>query len=345
MNTAAAPHDGANGPDASITPAAAREAVQWFLDLQAPGPAPRLREDWLRWRAASPVHERAWQRIECVGRTLQGGASPFASAVAQAKLAGEAARGRRRAVQALAVLAFGAGGAWAVHQRTPWREAVADHRTAVGERRVVTLPDGTRVELNTASAIDVRYGAAERRLVLVAGEILVTTARDGRPAPRPFLVETAQGEVRALGTRFTVRQGAQDARVAVYDGAVEIRPRSPGAPALRLQAGQQARFGATDVSAPGPAAQADTAWTRGALVALSMRLDDFLAELGRYSGTPLACDPAVAHLRVSGSYPTDDVAKALEALSAVLGLEVRTVTRFWGRQAVRIELAPRTPPG
>jgi transmembrane sensor len=196
--------------------------------------------------------------------------------------------------------------------------------------------------LNTATALNVRFTAAERRLQLIAGEVLITTARDEEPIHRPFLVETRQGEAIALGTQFTVRQADGATLVAVFDGAVEIRPGlAPGA-GRTLHAGQQASFTGSGVGAPTRADEATgTAWTRGTIVALSMRLDDFVRELGRYSATPLSCDPAVADLRISGSYPTGDIAAVLASVSAALSLEVHAITRLWGQPALRIAPASR----
>jgi transmembrane sensor len=74
---------------------------------------------------------------------------------------------------------------------------VADYRTAIGEQREIILADGTRLWLNTASAINVYFNARERRIQLVTGEIFIATAKDTR---RPFQVDTAQGQLRALGT-------------------------------------------------------------------------------------------------------------------------------------------------
>ncbi|WP_193385242.1 FecR family protein, partial [Rubrivivax gelatinosus] len=105
------------------------------------------------------------------------------------------------------------------------------------------LADGTRLALNSGSAVDLRYGATERRLVLRRGEILVETAPD--PSRRPFVVQTGAGELRPLGTRFRVRDRGEEFELAVYEGAVEVRP-ATGA-ARVLAAGEQARFDAAGV--------------------------------------------------------------------------------------------------
>lgn len=329
----------------TVPPEVARRAVEWLVELQAGPVTEALRCEWSSWRAADPLHEQAWQRIETVNGRLAGLAAPTTAALAHAALAPRRSARRRQAVQALAVLFFGGGAAWSAHRHTPWREWTADLRTGVGERRSLRLDDGTRIVLNTGSALDLRFSATERRLRLVAGEVWIDSAQDA--LGRPLLVESVQGEALALGTRFTVRAletgtAGPATEVRVFDGAVRVRPRDGDAASQVLQAGEQARFTARAVAPRSAVVEASAAaWTDGMLVARGMRLADFVAELGRYSVHPLSCDRAVADLRVSGTYPVADVDKVLETVAAMLSLEVQTVTRFWGHQVVRIGLAPR----
>lgn len=325
----------------AIPPQVAREAIHWLLELQAAGAAPAVRAEWTRWLAADPMHQRAWKRIEDVNKRLHRASSPFATAVAHAKLNKETASGRRNTIRALVILFFGGGVAWQFERRTPWREMVADLRTSIGECRKTALTDGTEVILNTGTAVNVRFSATERRLQLVAGEMFIATAKDNASPGRPFIVETQQGQATALGTQFSVRQRENSSTVAVFEGAVEVQPHDAASSALVLRAAQQATFTSFDVTAPTTADKAvSAAWTNGNIMAVSMRVGDFVQELGRYSMTPLSCDAAVADLRISGSYPTDNVDAALRAVARVLSLEIHTVTRFWGHQAVRVVLAP-----
>ena len=99
------------------------------------------------------------------------------------------------------------------------------------------------------------------------------------------------GTVQALGTRFTVREDDEDARVAVFEGAVEIRPAGAPDAAIRLDAGQGSRFSRYRADLPTPVSEDAASWSRGVLVADAWRLDDFLAELGRYRPGLLRCDP------------------------------------------------------
>ncbi len=328
--------------DASaLSPAVAQRALEWLVELQGDMVAPETVREWASWRAAHPDHERAWLRIESVRGTLRPLAEPGGAEIAQAALAAPASAQRRRTLKAMSVLAIAGGATWSVGQYTPWREWTSDHRTGIGQRRDLTLPDGTRVVLNTDSAIDVRYSAAQRRVALIAGEILVATAHEAGPAPRPFLVETAHGTARALGTEYTVRVLDASTEVSVYQGAVQIQPRDDADHGLTLQAGLRALYSAHGVAQPAAAEENRVAWKDGFIVARGMRLDDFLAELGRYGRDALSCDPAVAGLRLSGSFPVNDVDKVLAALSATLDLRVQAESRLWRGRRLHLVAGPQ----
>ena len=329
-----------------IPPEVAHQAVQWFLALQAAEVTADTRHDWQRWRAADPLHERAWQRIEAVSSRLRSSGSPLVSAVAQARLRADATRGgRRRTIRTLASMLLAGSSTWLVYEHTPWRPLLARHRTGIGEQRMLVLADGTEVMLNTATALSTHFDASERRLALIEGEILVTSAPDTASPPRPLRVETAHGMVRAIGTRFSVRLLEGASRVAVFDGEVEVsvegRSSQPAVAPQHVPAGRQVRWDRNEFAASKPVDQADEAWTRGTILALSMRLDDFLAELERYSDTPLSCLPAVAGMRLSGSYPTNDIAAVLGTIASVLGLQLQAEPGFWGRRPRRFVLMPR----
>jgi len=320
------------GRPPAVSPRVAGRAVQWLLRLQSAAPgasAEATRRALQEWRGRHPDHERAWQRIEAVNGRLRGMASPLASLVAHAALAPRRSTRRRAALKTLAIALFAGGSAWVAREEAPWREWLADERTGTGERRTVTLPDGTTAALNTRSAIDVRFTASERRVRLLAGEILVTTGRDEGAAARPFVLETAQGELRPLGTRFAVRQYADACRVQVYEGAVAVRRRDGAGREYVLRAGEQLRFTRGAVGDAAPADDADAAWADDMLVAGGMRLDEFLAELGRHRPGRVSCDPAVADLRVSGTYPLADTDRILAALRSTLPVEIRFLTRYW----------------
>lgn len=308
----------------------ARQAVTWLVELQSARSGSDIERAILDWRARDPAHERAWQRIEAVNARLGGLASPLGSALAQAALTRPASRGRRQAVKLLAAALFVGGATLATHDHVPWRPWLADARSRTGERRTLQLADGSRVLLNSNSAVNIAFSDHARRLQLVRGEILIDTGRDEAFAkPRPFQVATPHGVLQPLGTRFSVRLYDDRTRLDVFAGAVEIHPAQAAAPSLTVNAGNSAEFAGHTILASGTADNDRIAWQDGMIVATRMRLADFLAELDRHRPGRLNCDPAVAALRLLGSYPLAEPDRILDALRSTLPVEIHYVTRYW----------------
>lgn len=311
-----------------------RQAVDWLVALQAPDAGEATHAGWQRWHDAHADHARAWHHIQAFGAQLRDLPAPMVHGALGPGAQAQRAR-RRGAIRVLALAAVAGSGAWLAREGLwrEWQDWQADHRTATGERRSVVLADASRIELDTATAMAVRFDGTQRLVRLLHGRILVATAPDaatglGQPA-RPFLVETAEGRLRALGTRFTVRQRAGASELVVLDGAVEVRPADAPQAERIVHAGQQAVFGRAFAAAPLPVhAEADT-WTRGMLVARDMPLAEFIAELARYRRGHLACDPAVGQLKVSGIYPLDDTERVLDMLQRTHAVEVQALTRYW----------------
>ncbi|TDS83684.1 FecR domain-containing protein [Comamonas sp. JUb58] len=315
-----------------ISRATADAAADWLTVLMSGDVGAEEQQQWTAWRQAHADHEAAWQHIEAVtGRMKALGPRPAYTALTAYGAGQPASAARRRATRLLLWGGLATGAGVLASRSASWQAQVADYRSATGEQRRLALDDGTQLLLNTGSALNLRFGATERRLVLLSGEIMVTTAHAlGTAAdPRPLVVETAQGSIRSLGTRFTVRQHAERTEVAVLESAVEIRCCDGAGSTRLLQAGEQTRFSRSTIDAPRAADAQAQAWTRGQLLADEQRLDDFLAELGRYRTGLLRVDPQVAGLRLSGVFPLGDTDRILSTLPSVLPVQVRTRSRYW----------------
>lgn len=313
-----------------VPPDVARAAIDWLLAMQHD--AGQAQPGLQAWLAAHPDHRRAWQRIEAVNGQLRDAAHPVGAALTHAMLAPARSPRRRGAIKALTVAVFAGSGAWLLQDQLPWRHWRADLRTAVGERRDVTLADGTRVQLNTDSALALQLSHEPHGLALLAGEALLSI---GQPR-HTFMLQTPHGSVLARGSdavinsaaRFAVRLTGALSRLDVYQGVVEISTAGSGQQRV-LQAGQRTSFGRHAIGATVAAQETDSAWSDGMLVANGMALADFLAELSRYRRGHLGCDPAVAQLRVSGTYHLADPEAVIHALLASLPLQARYLTRYW----------------
>lgn len=318
--------------DRSIDPSIVQRASEWMARLWSGEASDEDKAACAAWRAAHPDHECAWNRLQAVEDRLV--AVPRIAARRVLLESPPTLVSRRGALRLFGAAVVFGGVAYTVRRTDTWKAATSDYRAGTGEIRNITLPDGTQVVLDTASAVDVRYTSHERRVVLRAGRILVTTAVDPAAVHRPFLVECQQGTVRALGTRFAVQQEADVAQVTVYQGAVEIRPARQPESAFRLDAGQRTVF-SDALAQPALSVQETAAWAQGNLVAEHMRVADFVAELGRYRHGMLRCDDSAANLRVTGVFPLRDTSRALVDLMIGVPVEVLYRTRYWATVRAR----------
>jgi transmembrane sensor len=310
--------------------AIAMQAAEWLATLMSGVTTPAEKTAWHQWRQAHPDHERAWKHIE----SASGGLRELDAQACRTALARRPAASvsRRNSLQLLAwVTTIGITGWFGA--RSPYapdmaRAALADIATGVGERRELTLPDGSHVHLNGGSAVNIRFSATQRLLQLVRGEVFIATARETDLPYRPFIVDTAQGQAQALGTRYSVRQADDNTLVAVEEGAVRLTPRH-GDAKLVIQAGQSGGMTVQQL-VPAHAVSPDIwAWRQGLLVADAMPLRDFLNELSRYRHGLLGCDDGVAALRISGVFPLADLDAVLLSLPESLPVDVRLRTRYW----------------
>lgn len=312
-----------------------QQAALWLIELQDDS-NPERRAHWQQWHDSAPEHRAAWARLEAFGNSLRQVPAPLARAALAPPKTRIPRTPRRQALKALAVLLTAGGVGAIVLKRQELPVLLAGQRTGPGERRQLTLEDGSRIDLNVDTALDIRFDAKVRRLVLHAGEIHIVTAAD--TAGRPFIVETPQGSAQALGTRFIVRLDDDRASlVAVHAGKVALRPRqaTDGVP-LVLEAGQQARFTEHGSGTVSRASAADIGWTHGMLIAEDMPLPRFIAEFARQTGWPLHCDPALGHLKVSGSYPLNNPDAVLDLLTRALPIRVVMRRRWWGQSGLEV---------
>nr|WP_275066893.1 FecR domain-containing protein [Achromobacter spanius] len=330
-----APADG--GKDSAVLDA----AIRWRIKLQyntADASAWRAFDVWL---GASPAHAVVWERLQALSARLQRPAMDMppeaAARILRQTATAQALRSRRKALMSLGALAAGGWMAWQARDAELVQHALADVSTSRGERRRLVLPDGGTLVLNTDTAVNIRYGDQARRIILLAGEVYLISGSD--PLSRPLFVETRDGQARALGTRYRVRQWDEASEVAVDEGIVAMLPRDGrDAAATTLRAGESARMTREKVLGAGPIdvrVMDGGAWVEGALSVRDMPLDAFLQELSRYHGA-IECDPAVARLRVSGVFQLDDTRKVLALLRQILPIEPQAGRLWWGGRVTRV---------
>ncbi len=299
-------------------------AIAWQLSLGSGDGSLVAQEEFAKWLASDEEHARAWRQLGMLDQRFSVASGPTRAALLQSR------QGIRQRVRklggGLASIALVIGLALFAGERyVPIHYWLADQRTATGEQRTLKLADGTLINLNTHSAIDVRFDEKRRLIVLQEGEILVET---GHNDARPFYVKTRDGSLRALGTRFIVKREGDATRLSVLQSAVAAQPEALHQEQIFKQ-GQQVLMRSDGLGPARVVEPAADAWTRGMLVVDNARLGDVVAELSRYRTGYLGVDKNVADLCITGSFPLHDTTLALNALLPTLPVQIEQHTPWW----------------
>jgi transmembrane sensor len=202
------------------------------------------------------------------------------------------------------------------------------YTTTVGERSIVTLPDGSRLALNTNSSAEVTYTASERGVRLVRGQALFKVAHNRR---QPFRVYAAERVVTATGTRFDVRLEPGLVQVALAEGGVSVESRHrvlPGLPALwgekeMLVPGKVLRARAETVRINQEDIARLTSWRSGVAVFEDTPLSEAVAEMNRYSTATITfADKAAGQHHLSGTFRTGNPERFARTMAELFPLTV-----------------------
>ncbi len=307
-----------------VPPAVLAEAAEWFAVLGSGQENTTETEQWQTWLNAHPDHRAAWSRVEYFTGKFHNLPANAASAALNTP-----DFYRRRTLKALALFGVIGLSGWRISREDYFKELTADYQTALGITKTITLADGSKVTLDTNSAFNVKFTPTVRQMQLVTGEIYIETAPDNSGQHRPFVVDSQEGRVMALGTRFSVRQQKGYSQVNVYADAVEIRPAKPNASQLILKTGQATRFTQEHIDTLESVNAERPAWTQGILLADNMPLSEFLLQVNRYRHGYISCDPQIAGLRIVGAYPLNNTDRILATLEQTLPVKITRPLPLW----------------
>lgn len=298
-------------------------ALDWLLRIQQSPEDAELRGGLAAWLAVDASHVEAYRKAERVWRIT--GMAEAAAAPAERPATPPSAtlslrpapvtapvRPRRRRWPALlagalaaCLVVFIAPGSYLAYQ--------SDYRTSLGQQRTVELEDGSRVHLDSESAIAVSYSSARREVRLLTGQAFFEVTQD---KSRPFSVDAQALQITVTGTAFNVTNRRSALAVAVQHGSVQVAEGSVML-ADALRAGDRLRWQADSHEATRdrvPISQI-AAWQNGQLVVRDARIADVLEELRPYLPGKVALhDRALGEQRVTGVYALSDPDAALRAV-------------------------------
>lgn len=224
---------------------------------------------------------------------------------------------------AIAIAALFAGGvyeyAFAPQGRT--------YATNIGGRKILTLPDGSQIELNTNTSVRLAADETGRKVWLTKGEAFFQVHHD---AAHPFTVVVGDHVITDLGTKFLVRRQPDGMTVSLIEGSARVEAVGPDAQAQAtdLKPGDIARATHASVSVSHTQiAKLETTlgWQHGVLIFHETSLADAAAEFNRYNRKQLIVpDPVIAKLTVDGTFPSTRVETFARLARDVLGLRVES---------------------
>ncbi|WP_296330467.1 FecR domain-containing protein [Reyranella sp.] len=308
------------------------QASLWLAKLGGGPLAPAEHRALEHWLAEDSRHSVAFREAQ-EAWSLMGAVAKAPGALLHDVQSGDApqprrAAGRWRSFAALAasllVLVAGA----ILWNGDPMVMVAADHRTVPGERRTVHLSDGSTIELGPASAIALHFDAVERRVELLRGLAYFTAAPRKDGEQRPFVVQAAAGNARALGTQFSVNRLPDSVEVVVVEHEVAVSVDTAGGRAAEivLSPGQSVRYAEAGLGRLHPVdLDQALAWRRDRLVFDRVTLGQVVDELNRYRrGRILIGNASLANRRVSGVFDAADPDTVLATIARELG--VRTAS-------------------
>jgi len=340
---------------------ACAEAAEWWLQLQAREMSHSEREQFVKWLRESAVHvaemlriahvhnalaqfER-WARISTAGSAAETVVEFPQERATPSEGSERGGRPPRRMVVVGAIAASMLGiGALTLFLPSSNGRTLETER---GERREVTLSDGSMLQLDPQTKLRVKFAEQTRRIVLERGRALFRVEKDPH---RPFIVETDGTTVRAVGTAFAVDNYQQNIIVTVAEGRVLVAPlprlaalsepaqsasqgggnaasRAPGA--IALSANQQLTLGRKGAleAVRKVDSQRELAWTKGRLVLDNVTVAAAIAALNRYNRVQLrVADEVLAARRVSGVFDTSDPESFVAFVQTVVAVRVLRAT-------------------
>lgn len=296
------------------------QALVWFARLQDSKANQRDRAEFADWLAESPAHQVAYDKVAQLwqSQALNVALSQYAAIPLpqrQQKL-----RPQHWAAAACIILTSG----WLLLGSGLIERWQADAMTATGEQRRIVLADGSAVTLNTDTALAFNTIGEQRGVKILSGEAYFEVQPD---KTRPFIVETEQGTVRVVGTRFNVKTG--DATQVDVESGVVVCAGFQG-DSRQLTAGQHTSIADQSVAAVTDI-DADRAfvWLKGRLIFQDQPLEEVIAELDRYHrGAIVIANTKLAHTRITGNYKLEDTASIIRALAGIAGARVINLSPY-----------------
>ena len=310
-----------NKTHAAVPKHSLEKAAEWLIRSQD-GPLSTEEQAQLeQWQADSADNRRAWTRAQ----KLMGHMDTLPKDVATAVLNRPVDESRRFTIGKLALLLAAGPTVWGSFKAIEAQQWTADYRTAKGEIQEVTLPDGSLITLNTATAFDMAFDHSARLLTLREGEIQLQINQVDSAQFGPLRIQTQEALLSPQGSLLTIRQCEGMTQLTAIKGDIHAAPRLIEATNdAIIQSGYQAQLSSYALLSSHLINPATNAWLNQMLAADNMPLKTFAQEVSRYRQGYLRVSPDIENVMISGSFPTSNTDTILKMLTQTYPIKINT---------------------
>jgi transmembrane sensor len=219
---------------------------------------------------------------------------------------------------ALFIFIIGASAFW-YHQSTHSIETIT---TANRQHKEITLSDGTIVYLNSGTELSYpRKFSSTKRQVVLKGEAFFEVAK----AKSQFIVQTSEGTVSVLGTRFNIWARNLQTRVIVEEGLVRLAGNDISGNVILTKNLM------SEISQDQPPSKPRLinpeellGWRSGKLIFRHTMLSEIMGEIGRYYDIDIAIEnPELKTKTMTAVFDRLPLNKLLYSICATLDIQYR----------------------
>ncbi|RCX04714.1 FecR domain-containing protein [Marinomonas foliarum] len=310
-----------NKTHTTVSKQSLEKAAEWLIRSQEAPLSTEEQAQLEQWQADSADNRHAWSRAQ----KLMGHMNILPKEMAAVVLNRPEDENRRFAIGKLVLLLAAGPTVWGSFKTIEAQQWTADYRTAKGEVQEVTLPDGSLVTLNTATAFDMAFDHSARLLTLREGEIQLQINQIDSAQFGPLRIQTQEALLSPQGSQLTVRQCEKMTQLTAINGDIHAAPRliETTNDAI-IQSGYQAQLSSYALLSTQLIKPETNAWIDRMLAADKVPLKAFAQEVSRYRQGYLRVSPDIENVMISGSFPTSNTDTILKMLTQTYPIKVNT---------------------
>lgn len=294
------------------------QALDWLVTMRSGEVSAQEIADFNRWQQQDTRHVLAWEKVNKSVNSPFIGINDDHKKQQVERIVMRPQTRRQFINRAVTFTGVGVSALFIANSQQSITSHFTDYQTGTAKRSSITLADGSLVQLNARSAIDINVSAMVTEVSLRQGEVLFDSRASRR---QKTIISSDYGQVISTGGRCNIKLTDRGCYVLSLDKEIKVLAKNHTG--ITLQAGEAITLSAQGVSliVSGQAYKAQ--WTQGVYLAKDDSLAEIMAVFNDYYSGFIKLSAAAEKYRVYGSFPLDDMQATLSALRQSLPIKIR----------------------